>query len=95
MDVRGNGKIILVKSTRFGNTFIRHPNDLKLYEGTIPEKTPSSIEHSEGDMLEAWRNAFDSLDSLYDDDDSEETVSIPLRRSMRTRNPPARYSPSH
>ena len=96
-DTLAQGKIILVQSCRTGHHLKRHPNDLKLYEGVINDE--ASPELTEGDLLEAWRQAFESLDEPDNDDGDSSTVQPPEafpqdiqpRRSARQRTQNPRY----
>jgi transposase InsO family protein len=102
VDTLAQGKILLVQSSRTGRHLKRHPNDLKLYEGEFcNEATLSGA--SEAELLEAWRQAFESLDGEHDYDDNSQVVAAPvadaapevaeapLRRSERERVPNSRY----
>ena len=69
-DTLAGGKIILVQSTRTGRPLRRHPNDLKLYEGQFVEADAEEADSDErsGRLLQAWREAFESMDSPYESD---------------------------
>ena len=98
MDILANGKIILVRSARTGKFLRRHPNDLKKFEGSIPDPT---VEYylSEGEVLQAWGEAFQALDDTRDDEWFEDTTNtgtqgveqLPNRRSNRERTANIRY----
>ena len=61
MDSMGNGKIILVKCWKTDRYLHRHPNDIKLYQGSIAEPLEQRA-YSDTDVLRAWREAFASID---------------------------------
>ena len=93
-DTLAQGKIILVQSSRTGRYLKRHPNDLKLYKGEFANETSNS-EATEADLLMAWREAFETIDNVSENENWEcpseptnETVFVP-RRSGRavTQNP--------
>ena len=77
IDVMANGKIILVQSTRNDKFLRRHPNDLKLFKGEIPEPSFTRT-FSEQDMLHAWREAFASIDDGEQDTDDETAPNTEL-----------------
>ena len=83
VDTLAGGKIILVQGARTGKFFRRHPNDLKIYEGKFPEEQADSI--TEEDLLQAWREAFASLDESSDDasDDRDEQPQLPMEQTLR------------
>ena len=56
------GKVVLVQSSRTGRYLKRHPNDLKLYNGHCANINKDNTLDNEGDLLQAWREAFESLD---------------------------------
>ena len=102
-----NGRIILVQSTRTDRFLRRHPNDLKHFEGDIPEPTYERT-FSEEDILHAWREAFASIDNSFEhgmDDEAiiipepldgqaqagDENEQVPLVRPHRERRPNTRY----
>ena len=74
-DTLAQGKIILVQSSRTGRYLKRHPNDLKLYEGEFSNDKNGEI--AESDLLQAWREAFETIDNVYDNDYFEYTPNIP------------------
>ena len=101
MDILANGKIVLVCSARTGKYYRRHPNDLKRFEGTIPDAPTNKI-LSEGETLQAWREAFEALDDRQEDewvdsaDDAglhadQEVPPVAIRHSTRERIPNRRY----
>ena len=67
IDVLANGKIILVQSSRTGSFLRRHPNDLKRFEGHIPDNSSTPRPFTEHEILQAWREAFSALDHSYSD----------------------------
>ena len=78
MDVMGNGRIILIQSCRTGKFLKRHPNDIKKFEGVVPDP-PQDINLSEADIMHAWREAFASIESMSGDgmcDDPYPAVDI-------------------
>ena len=90
-DIMANGRIILVQSTRTDRFLRRHPNDLKHFEGNIPEPTNDRT-FSEQDILQAWREAFASIDDSFehgmdDEDSGDEYEQVPLVRPPRERRP--------
>ena len=79
MDVLANGKIILVHSTRTGTSLRRHPNDLKRFEGYIPDASATKT-FSEHDILHAWREAFADIENSYEigrDDEEVQDHEVP------------------
>ena len=103
-DTMAQGKIILIQSTRTGRHLKRHPNDLKLYEGKFGNDADAPSEPSEIELLEAWRQAFESIDDTDECDEAAppnsvapaamaapENIDAPLRRSERQRTLNPRY----
>ena len=96
VDALAGGKIILVQSSRTGKFFRRHPNDLKIYDGKFPEESENTV--TEGELLQAWREAFSSLDGSPDDTSDDRVDELPqiqaeqaVRRSERLRRQNPRY----
>ena len=106
MDLMGNGKVILIQSCRTGKFLKRHPNDIKKFEGVIPDD-PQDNSLSESDIMHAWREAFAAIESTSGDGMSDETpttterdqgqqpaINQPIQQHahpQRTRNPNPRY----
>ena len=101
IETRGNGKVILVKSTHTEQFLTRHPNDLKLYNGDIPDENVA-VTPTEQKVLQAWRDVFEYIGNFNDNNIDEDPLCLPnvndlhdepdLRRSSRTRNPNPRYN---
>ena len=86
VDVMANGKIVLVQSSRTGRFLKRHPNDIKLFEGDIPEPSFNKS-RSEEEILQAWREAFAALDfDTAGDDGSEDAINPGLPEPERHMN---------
>ena len=67
VDTLAGGKIVLVQSSRTGSYLKRHPNDLKLYSGTYEDNAGGQAS-CEDNLLQAWREAFESMDNSTDPD---------------------------
>ena len=95
-DTLERGKIILVQSTRTGHFLKRHPNDLKMYEGNISDTTNSNENQvSEEELLQAWREVFESFDNTEDTYYPEYTTvqrenNTPQNVDLHTEPTPAR-----
>ena len=68
-DVAAGGRIIEITAICSGKVFKRHPNDIKIFKGTFPNFNSNNTPN-EADTVEAWREAFASIDNQsYDYDE--------------------------
>ena len=93
MEVLAKGYILLVKSLNVDKCLMRHPNDLKIFEGDIADHSavPDNSDHNND-----WKEAFHFIsnnDHVHYDDSKQNyyTASPTLRRSGRIRKPNPRY----
>ena len=100
MDISPNGKILLTENATNGFCLQRHPNDIKLFNGSLPfqyEQDKNYNIDSDNSENVCWRNAFDFIASNeYSDNDETEQQTIDkrtssVRRSTRLRRPNPKY----
>ena len=73
LDVLGNGRIVIIERISDGAFFGRHPDDIKLFEGNLPEgDTCKSAEKDE--VLECHKRCVQFNDEHYDDDEVEALI---------------------
>ena len=87
VDTMAGGKIILVQSSRTGRYLKRHPNDLKKYDGYGVDADEKDEDFQEGELLRAWREAFESIDSMPESD-TESTDRLFHRGDAEPDHPP-------
>ena len=93
MEVLVKGYILLVKSLRTHKCLMRHPNDVKIFEGDIGDHNavPNNSDNSND-----WKKAFEFIsnnDHVHYDDSKQNyhTANPTMRRSDRIRKPNTRY----
>ena len=93
MKVLAKRYILLVKSLNNDKCLMRHPNDVKIFEGDIADH---NAVQDNSDHNNAWKEAFEfrsNNDHAYCDDSKQNyyTTNPTLRRSDRIRKPNPRY----
>ena len=93
MEVLAKGYILLVKSLNTDKCLMRHPNDVKIFEGDIADHNAVP---DNSDQNNDWKEAFEFISNNdhahYDDSKrSYYTANPTLRRSDRIRKPNPRY----
>ena len=93
MEVLAKGYILLVKSLNTEKCLMRHPNDVKIFEGDIPDHNAVP---DNSDNNNDWKKAFEFIsnnDHVHYDDCKQNcyTTNPALRRSDRIRKPCRRY----
>ena len=97
VDISANGNILLIENTTNGFCLQRHPNDIKLFNGSLPLQKQGNkndcVDNSENSQ---WSNAFDFIarNEYSDNDESaQQTISkqTSLRRSAQLRKPNPKY----
>ena len=89
MEVLAKGYILLVKSLNTDKCLMRHPNDVKIFEGDIADH---SAVPDNSDNKNDWKKAFEFIsnnDHVHYDDSKQNyyTANPTLRRSDRIRKP--------
>ena len=93
MEVLAKGYILLVKSLNTGKYLMRHPHDVKIFEGDIPDHNAVP---DNSDCNNDWKKAFQSIsnnDHVHYDDSKQNcyTTNPTLRRLDRIPKPNPRY----
>ena len=95
--VSANGNILLIENTTNGFCLQRHPNDIKLFNGSLPlQKQGNKNDCVDNSENSRWSNAFDFIarNEYSDNDESaQQTISkqTSLSRSTRLRKPNPKY----
>ena len=98
IEILANGNALLIKNTVSGLCLQRHPNDIKMFNGSLPSLLELAFQNDNitYDKNLHWRNAFDFIAKNEHPDNDEpfqkaNPYQASLRRSTRLHKPYPKY----